>query len=363
MEKLMEPVVFVNVWRFLIVGILMHLWIIGDFMVSTFTLILLLLMLTSLRWRFSLSIWWVCVDVFICFLYFPYTTISYYGLALPIFELSKKGKGLFSLLLFGSLFITSESTSILFWFYLQALFFGVFSYIALKNQAAFQLEIDEQRKARNELEQVKMELLVASQTASEQAELMERYRISRELHDHLGHDLTGASLALQAYEYVQDPNEAEKVLQEVKNRLERSTKNLRETVHNMTPIIEIGVERLESIMQHFSQIEVQYHKSGNMLTVPAYIWGLLESCLKEALTNVARHSNATKVEIDLQVTKSIVRLSIQDNGTEKKNSQTGSGLRSLQMRSRSIGGSLSITSRESGYLLVCVIPLEKGRDG
>jgi len=126
----------------------------------------------------------------------------------------------------------------------------------------------------------------------------------------------------------------------------------------MTPMTLIGVERLENIVQSFHQVDIQFQKSGDMLLVPAYKWGLLEACVKEALTNVARHSNATNVEVDLHVSESIVRLSIRDNGTVKESNQTGSGLRSLQLRSRSMGGSLSI-SRENGFLLVCVIPLEE----
>lgn len=358
MKKLMEPFVFVNGWRFLMIGVLIHLWIIGDVMITSFILILLLLLMTSLRWRFTLPVSCVFIDVVICLLYLPYTDISYYGLALPIFELAMKGKWLFSLFLLIGLIFTSSSSSVSFWFFLQALFFGVFSSVVIKNQQVYQLEVDEQRRARYELERVKMDLLEANQLASHQAELMERYRIARELHDHLGHDLTGAMLALQAFDYVEDPKEAEKFLLEVKNRLERSTKNLRETVHNMTPITQIGVERIESILRNFHQADIEYQKSGDMLSVPAYIWGLIDSCLKEALTNVARHSNASRVEVDLHVTESIVRLSVHDNGTVKEKSQTGSGLRSLQLRSRSMGGSLSI-SRENGFLLVCVIPLER----
>jgi len=92
--------------------------------------------------------------------------------------------------------------------------------------------------------------------------------------------------------------------------------------------------------------------------VSAYMWGLLEACLKEALTNVARHSDATKVKVDLQVTESIVRLSIHDNGSVTAGSHEGSGLRGLKLRARSIGGSLSV-NRQDGFLVVCVIPLEK----
>src|SRR5690554_1697214 len=250
MNRMLEPMLFVNGWRFLQIGVFIHLWIIGDASTMTFILLLLLLVITSLRWRFRLPTWTVFLDIIICLLYVPYTDISYYGLAMPIFELAFRGKWLISLLLFVSLFFYT-SPSFLFWYYVQAFFFGVYSSVMIKNQHMYKLEADEQRKARYELERVRMDWLSAVQSASHQAELMERYRISRQLHDHLGHDLTGASLALQAYEYIEEPEEAKKLFQEVKHRIERSTTRLRETVHNVTPTAVIGVERLEHIVRNF----------------------------------------------------------------------------------------------------------------
>lgn len=359
MREIADPKVYIHGWRFLNIGVLLQFWMLGDPTVASFILILLLLVMTSLRWRFRLPLWTVLVDVVVCLLYFPVSEISYFGLALPIFELALRGKWAFSLLPFAAMLFFSAASSLLFWYYLQALFFGVFSSITLKNQQQYKQEADEQRQARYELERIKAELLEESKAVSHQAELMERYRISRDLHDHLGHDLTGASLALQAYEYAEDRREAEQLLAEAKERIANSMKSLRETVHNMTPTALIGVENLEHIVQNFSKVPVQFRKAGNMPAVQAHIWALLEACLKEALTNVARHSNATQVEANLQVTHSIVRLSIQDNGTVAHEHPPGSGLRSLQMRSRALGGSLSI-SREGGFLCVCVIPLEKG---
>ncbi|MFA1819850.1 sensor histidine kinase [Virgibacillus oceani] len=356
----MEPHFFINGWRFLHIILLIHLWVIGDSTAEPFILILLLLLMASLRWRISLPAWSAGFDLIFCLIFFPYTTISHYALAYPLFELVLKGKWLYSVLLFFSGVIFLSSTDFIFWYLLHAFVFGTFSYTVIKNQQIQRDEMDEMRKSKYALERLKTDLLKASHSTSLQAQLMERNRISRQLHDHLGHDLTGAALAIQAYKHMEDPKEAEKILEEVKKRIERSTINLRETVHNMSSTATIGAEQMGEIVNGFHQFDTSFKKYGDMSIVPAYIWTLLEACLKEALTNIARHSNATKADIDLQVTNAIVRISIQDNGTSQKEKKqsAGSGLRSLQMRARVLDGSLSINN-EDGFLLVCVIPLKE----
>ncbi|MCM3633994.1 sensor histidine kinase [Paenibacillus camelliae] len=364
MKAIKEPTLYIHGWRFLQIGLLMHVWIVGDLGFRAFILILLLLILTSLRWRFRLPVWSVLLDVLLCLLLFPYTDIHYVALAIPMFELALRGKWMLSLLLVAgfsllhALHVIDSTIDLIFWYHLHAFLFGCFSWLTIKSQQSYKREADEQRKARAELERIKMDLLEANHSAIHHAELMERYRISRQLHDHLGHDLTGALLATQAYEYVKDSEEGDKLLAEVRQRLERSTVSLREAVHNVTPTAMIGVERLDYIISSFQHKDIAFYKSGDMLLVSAYMWGLLEACLKEALTNVARHSDATKVKVDLQVTESIVRLSIHDNGSVTAGSHEGSGLRGLKLRARSIGGSLSV-NRQDGFLVVCVIPLEK----
>jgi signal transduction histidine kinase len=357
----MEPHLFINGWRFLNIMVLIHLWIFSDFGAGSFILILLLLFMASLRWRFSLPAWTVVFDLLFCFLFFPYTSISHYSLAFPLFELILKGKWLYSMLLFLSGIIFLSASDFIFWYLLQAFLFGAFSYTVIKNQKNQRDKMDELRKSNYKLERLNTDLLKASHSATHQAQLMERNRISRQLHDHLGHDLTGAALAIQAYEHMEDKKEAEKLLEEVKKRIERSTINLRETVHNMSSTAMTGAERMGEIVNAFQQFDTKFQKYGDMSNVPAYIWTLLESCLKEALTNIARHSNATKADIDLQVTNAIVRISIQDNGTpqKEKKQSAGSGLRSIQMRARALDGSLSISNKD-GFLIVCVIPLQQG---
>jgi len=359
MKTLTEPMRYVNGWRLLNGCFLIYLWAVGQYEASVFVLILLLLLFASLRWRFDWPARAVLLDVLVCCLYMPHAAIGYYGLALPIFELALRGRWPYALAIFISLFAAPFDSGWLLWYFVLALFLGLFCHASLRIEQRFKQEADEQRRARYELERIRTDLLEANQSVSQQAELMERYRIARQLHDHLGHDLTGAALALEAYEYVQEPEEARKLLEEVKRRLALSTRSLRETVHNATPTALIGVENLEYAARNFRQADVRYRQSGNLLDVPAHHWGLLEACLKEALTNVARHSNATEVSVKVQASESIVRLFVHDNGTAPPQGQAGSGLRSLQMRARALGGSLSV-SAENGYLLVCVLPLREG---
>lgn len=354
----MEPMRFVKGWRFLQIVVLTHVWMIHESSTRSFILILLLLVMACLRWRFDMPVGFVVLDIFLCCLFAPFTHLAYYGAALPMFELALKGKWTYSLLIFSVSFFFPASSSLWFWYQAQAFFFGSFSWMTLQTQTKYKQEADELRQTRNELERIQSDLLEAQKSTSHQAEILERYRISRELHDHLGHDLTGAALALQAYEHVKEPHKAQALLQEVKRRIERSAKNLRETVHNMTPTKLIGIESLEHIAQHFGQMDIRFQKSGEMRFVPAHGWALLEACLKEALTNAARHSNATRVEADLHVSDSIVRLGIGDNGTVTKHGRAGSGLRGLQLRARALGGSLSIRS-DNGFSIVCVIPVQK----
>lgn len=353
----LDPMKLVTGWRFLQLALLVHLWMMGEQGTASFVFIFLLFIMTALRWRFRLPIWTVVADIVICLSYFPITSISYYGLALPIFELALKGRWLLSLVCFAC-FAIAPVTSLMFWNNVQAVMFGSFASLMLHMQQAIKREADEQRQARSELESLNKQLLEANRSVAQKAKLMERYRISRQLHDHLGHDLTGAALALQAYDYMEDGEEAEKLLQEVKLRLERSTASLRETVHNVTPTAWLGVESLEQIASSFHQCPVRFQKSGNLGQLDAYSWELLEACLKEALTNIARHSDATEVVVDLQATDSFLRLSIKDNGSLNKGEPAGTGLRGLRARARAHAGSISV-NREDGYHIVCVLPVGK----
>lgn len=361
MAKLARPSFYMGLWRIGGLFFLTVLWFIENGTRGTFVLVMLLAIMAALRWRIQLPGWTVLIDLCFCLLFSPFWVGSLYGLALPLVESLWRGRPYYCVPIPFIVFASGAATVHFVVFLLSAALFGTVLRHWQQQRTSFWREIDQERKARYELERLKIDLLQANSETAQMAELTERNRIARDLHDHLGHDLTGALLALQAYEQCQHGEQAEKMFAQVKKRLTRSTKRLRDTVHDMTPVALIGEQTIESITENFTYCPVSYQKSGNMDSVPVYLWSLLIPCLKEALTNVARHSDATKVTVHLDVTETIVRLSIQDNGTCSAQSTDGSGLRNLKIRARAAGGSLSV-NRSSGYSIVCVLPIQERKE-
>ncbi|QDI92244.1 sensor histidine kinase [Salicibibacter halophilus] len=346
-----------DVWRFMNILFLFSLWVVQDENIISFLLIVSLAILVCLRWRFQLPAWTILIDIGLCILFMPTWSNSVFGFALPLFESFSRQKYIYTIPIVALLPIGEVFSVLLFWFLFQAGFFGVIDNQWKKQRDLYISEADRERRARYELENIKEELLEANCKTAQLAEVSERNRIARDLHDHVGHDLTGASLAMDAYEQLEG-KEAEEMFYQVRLRIARGASMLRDTVHDMTPVTKMGADVLEHIAKEFQHTAVDFHKSGDMRNVPVQYWSLLESCLKEALTNVARHSDATNVDIQFDATDTIVRLSIQDNGTGTADPKEGSGLRNLKLRARAAGGSLSVNA-ESGHLIVCVLPFQK----
>jgi signal transduction histidine kinase len=101
--------------------------------------------------------------------------------------------------------------------------------------------------------------------------------------------------------------------------------------------------------------------SGDFNSVPSAHLELLSATIKEALTNTARYSQATKVEIKIDVSMNYTRLYVKDNGTGSSNIEEGLGLSGMKERTRNLGGSFHINSRD-GFMIVCVIPRQEGSE-
>jgi signal transduction histidine kinase len=187
------------------------------------------------------------------------------------------------------------------------------------------------------------------------AEITERARIAQDIHDHVGHEISGALLALQTALKLssrRDERAGELLLQTVK-RLESASENLRETVHNLKPSQTADLSSFTELCDGFEFCKVDFTASGDLSGVNR--WELLTANLKEALTNIARHSDADKVTVKLNVNAGYIRLIISDNGKIKRKPQFGLGLTGMKERVRAADGSLSVNT-DDGFKIICVIP-------
>ena len=193
------------------------------------------------------------------------------------------------------------------------------------------------------------------QSAARLAEMAERSRIAQDIHDHVGHEISGASMALQTALklYEKGDGRAGELLAQSAKRIEAASEHLREAVHNLKPSRVAGVSTLAEICENFTFCPVQFSASGDL--GGSLHWELLEANLKEALTNVSRHSDASLVKVRLDGNADYIRLKIEDNGKTERPKNMGMGLEGIRERVRAVGGSLTV-SAENGFTVLCVLP-------
>jgi signal transduction histidine kinase len=84
--------------------------------------------------------------------------------------------------------------------------------------------------------------------------------------------------------------------------------------------------------------------------------------VSEALTNVAKHANASAVEVDVDTDDRLVRLAIRDDGVGGADPARGSGLIGLKDRVEGTGGTLRVESRPGeGTSLLVELPIDAGQ--
>lgn len=193
----------------------------------------------------------------------------------------------------------------------------------------------------------------------------ERNRLSRELHDTVGHTFTTTITGMDAVYYLIDlaPDEAKKSLRELLHVTRNGLNEVRKHIHEIADDHE-----QHSLLEHLSQIagqfaahsgtDIKIDTMGTAYPVSDRVRMTLVRCLQESLTNAKRHGNATAVRIALAYEPHQLGLAISDNGRGDANLTKGFGLTAMTDRLSGVNGSLAITSSPDGGTTVrCAIPM------
>jgi len=186
------------------------------------------------------------------------------------------------------------------------------------------------------LAQLADELSAAGDGLARAAVVQERLRAARDLHDLLGHTLAAILLKGELARRLQavDPDRARAELAGVTAMAERARADM-DTVTGAAPRLELEPELASAVsVLEAAGITVRVTRTGD--APPAEASPVLSTVLREAVTNVLRHSTAETVEI----TVSADRLSVQNDGAPPDVTPPGSGIGNLSTRLASEGGRL-----------------------
>lgn len=223
---------------------------------------------------------------------------------------------------------------------------------------------DDERYYIYELEKSKRQLQQQAEGRAHLAELKERNRIARDLHDTVGHRIAGLYMQLQAAYKIRNisVDKSDKLIEKTIEELSGTLQLVHDTAHDLLPKRRSGFERIRQMIQTFHYCETSFAFSEDMEGVPEQHWKVLEDNVREALTNVFKHSGATKVGIELKKNQYFVRLFIHDNGRGSPVFREHLGLNGMKERVNKLGGSLSLDG-QSGFKIVCMLPLTKKESG
>ena len=192
------------------------------------------------------------------------------------------------------------------------------------------------------------------------ATLSERNRIAREIHDNVGHLLSRSILQLGAIMAIHKNEPVSGQLEPLKETLDNAMNNIRESVHDLHKesfdIKDAAKRLLEECKDYETSLDCDISMDADKEIKYAFL-----TILKEALTNVQKHSDATKVKVVLTELEEYYQMMVEDNGTGRVNVYNpagGIGLRNMEERVRALGGIITF-SGEQGFRIFISVPKKK----
>jgi signal transduction histidine kinase len=211
------------------------------------------------------------------------------------------------------------------------------------------------------------ELMVRHRQAREQAAEEERLRIARELHDVVAHNVS--VIAIQAGAARVSGNSSNEALQSIET-------TARDTLSELNRLLGVlrkrpdaplapqpGLDQVDTLLNaaRDANLEATLKVTGDMRPLAAALDLSAYRIVQEAITNVLKHANASRVEVILDYQPNALVLTISDNGsgaTEKVGASTGHGLIGMRERIEMFGGELGTGSSSlGGFTVRATLPI------
>lgn len=179
-----------------------------------------------------------------------------------------------------------------------------------------------------------------------------RVRIASDLHDDVGSALTEIALQSDFLQTMDVADPLQDSIRQIGNQSRKIVSSLDDIVWSIDARNDTFGDLTDRMQDHVNSVlpekEVTYRFEGNMQEkLEVSLKENLYLIFKEAVNNIAKHSNAEKVEVILSTNGRGYLLSVRDNGSVAKNERkTGQGLRNMKMRSKRIGADITFNNKE-----------------
>lgn len=197
-------------------------------------------------------------------------------------------------------------------------------------------------------------------------ETRERNRLAREIHDTLGHTLTGLSTGLEACATLIDIDHemAKKQLAILSNVARDGLKDVRHSVNKLRP----DALQKKTLKEALAGMINEFHESSGVHVYFACHLSSLEfqqdeedtiyRIVQEGMTNAVRHGKATEIYISFAMDLTNLVIIIEDNGIGCKYIEEGFGLHHMKERVALLQGKLRVYGTE-GFVLIVELPIRK----
>lgn len=192
--------------------------------------------------------------------------------------------------------------------------------------------------------------------------LEERNKIAQEIHDDIGHTLSGSLMQLEAAKLLLeiDVLKSKLIIQSTIDVLRKGMENIRITLRNIKPPSEqLGINKLKLFISEFnfnSGIKTNFIYNGNVDSVTARQWKLIYDNTCEGLTNAMKYSKASKVTVNIEIHNKIIKLEVKDDGKGCSTVIKGLGIAGMEERVGNVGGQV-IVDGSQGFSIISIIPL------
>lgn len=232
------------------------------------------------------------------------------------------------------------------------------------------LALNEQLNATNEeLRCANMQLEEYAKESEKAAEARERNRLAREIHDTLGHALTGIITGIEACTTLMDvaPEATKEQLKAIAEVARQGVIDVRRSVKALRPDalekfnLEKALAQAIQEMKRATNAEISYQCSAKLNCFDEDEENIIYRIVQECITNSIRHGKASKIQIQIGREFEILKICIKDNGIGCSNVHKGFGLHHMEERLDLLGGSLSYHG-EDGFAVEAQLPIRWGTE-